>query len=63
MKNKTAEQMKHNLYSHDEARWMNKQRIKHSAKRHKRKLSKREIDDMVYEDYDYDAELIKDYVN
>jgi hypothetical protein len=50
VKNSTAKQIRHNFYSHDEAKWMNKQRVKDNAKRHKRKLSKRDIMQMIEEE-------------
>jgi len=41
---------KHSAYSNEEARWMNRQRIKDNAENYRRKLSKREIEDMILEE-------------
>lgn len=63
LKQKMVNAAKHSAYNHEEARWMNRQRIKDNADNSKRKLSKRELEDMMYEEAeeDYDQQLEFDF--
>ena len=56
MKNNMLKAAKHAAYNVDEARWMNRQRIKENACKRKRKLTKRDLECMIQEEYwdDYD---------